>query len=100
MLELRAQALEQIDLGQRVVQQRLLLRDVTATSLPLLCLPPMELDFVQLRWSPDLMRVAPAMLQAGAAEWVLSQADDADAVQWGRNQGFALFQGRAVAVTA
>jgi hypothetical protein len=47
---------------------RLLLRGVTAKSLPLLCLPPMELDFVQLRWSPDLKRVAPALLRAGGAE--------------------------------
>ncbi len=79
---------------------RLLLRGVTAALLPLLCLPPMELDYVQLRWSPDLMRVAPALLRAGTAEWVLSRADDDDAVQWGRDQGFALFRGRALAATA
>ncbi len=79
---------------------RLLLRGVTATLLPLLCLPDMEVDFVQLRWTPALKRVAPATLQAGRAEWMLSRADDLDAVQWGRNQGFALFEGRALAVTA
>ncbi len=79
---------------------RLLLRGVTATLLPLLCLPTMELDFVQLRWSPDLKRLAPAILRAGGAEWMLSRADDADAVQWGRDQGFALFGGRALAATA
>ena len=79
---------------------RLLLRGITATLLPLLCLPTMELDFVQLRWSPDLKRVAPAALRAGKAELVLSRADDADAVQWGRDQGFTLFGGRAVAATA
>ena len=79
---------------------RLLLRGVTATLLPLLSLPAMELDFVQLRWSPELKRVAPATLRAGGAEWMLSRADDAAAVQWGRDQGFALFEGRALAVTA
>ena len=79
---------------------RMLLRGVTAASLPLLCLPPMELDYVQLRWSPDLMRVAPAALRAGTAEWVLSRADDADALQWGRDQGFSLFRGCALAATA
>ena len=79
---------------------RLLLRGVTATLLPLLCLPTMELDFVQLRWSPELKRVAPAALRAGGAEWMLSRADEEDAVQWGRDQGIALFGGTALAVTA
>ena len=79
---------------------RLLLRGLTATLLPLLCLPRMELDFVQLCWSPGLARLTPAMLEAGPAEWMLSHADDADAVQWGRDQGFTLFQGHALAVTA
>jgi len=79
---------------------RLLLRGLTATLLPLLCLPRMELDFVQLCWSPGLSRLTPAMLEAGPAEWMLSHADDADAVQWGRDQGFTLFQGHALAVTA
>ncbi len=79
---------------------RLLLRGVTAKLLPLLCLPAMELDFVQLRWSPELKRVAPAPLRAGDAEWMLGRADDDAAVQWGRDQGIALFGGRALAVTA
>lgn len=78
---------------------RLLLRGVTATLLPLLCLRPMELDVVQLRWSPGLMRIAPALLQAGGTEWLLGRADDAEAVRWGRDQGFTLFQGRAVVAT-
>ncbi len=79
---------------------RLLLRGVTAASLPLLCLPPMALDYVQLRWSPELMRIAPATLQAGTAEWVLGRADDDDALRWGRDQGFSLFGGRALAAMA
>lgn len=78
---------------------RLLLRDVTATLLPLLCLSRMGLDLVRLRWSPGLGRNAPALLQAGSTEWVLSQADDPDALQWGRDQGITLFQGRALAAT-
>ncbi len=79
---------------------RLLLGGVTAKLLPLLSLPSMALDFAQLRWSPDLKRVAPATLRAGDAEWMLSRADDGDAVQWGQGQGFALFGGRALALTA
>lgn len=78
---------------------RLLLRGVTATLLPLLCLRPMELDIVQLRWSPGLARIAPALLQAGSTEWLLSRTDDAGALQWGRDQGFSLFQGCAVTAT-
>lgn len=78
---------------------RLLLRGVTATLLPLLCLPRMELDLVQLRWSPELHKVAPAMLEAGSTEWMLSQTDGPDALRWGRDQGITLFQGRALAAT-
>jgi len=78
---------------------RLLLRGVTATLLPLLCLPRMELDLVQLRWSPELSKIAPALLEAGATEWVLSQTDGPNALQWGRDHGIALFQGRALAAT-
>ncbi len=78
---------------------RLLLRSITATLLPLLCLSRMELDFVQLRWSANLAGITPALLQAGDAQWVLSQADEPAALQWGRDQGISLFQGRAVART-
>lgn len=78
---------------------RLLLRGLTATLLPLLNLPRMELDFAQLRWSPDLAKVAPAVLQAGPAQWVLGQADHPAAVRWGQDHGITLFQGRAVALT-
>ena len=79
---------------------RLQLRNVTAALLPLLRLHRMELDFVQLRWSPALIGIDPALLQAGTAQWVLNQADDPAALQWGRDQGIGLFQGRAVAMTA
>ncbi len=78
---------------------RLLLRNVTATLLPLLRLHKMELDFVQLRWSPALTSIDPAMLQAGTARWVLSQADEPAALQWGHDHGISLVQGRAVVLT-
>lgn len=73
--------------------------DVTAALLPLLCLPRMELDFVQLRWSPDLAAIDPILLQAGTAQWVLGQADEPAALRWGQSQGVSLFQGRAVIMT-
>ena len=79
---------------------RLLLRGVTAALLPLLCLPRMELDFVRLRWSPDLLAIDPAALDAGPAQWVLGRADDPAALRWGQDAGIALFAGRAAAVTA
>ena len=78
---------------------RLLLRNVTATLLPLLRLQQMELDFVQLRWSPALVGIDPAALQAGTARWVLSQADEPAALQWGHDRGISLVQGRAVVLT-
>ncbi len=78
---------------------RLQLRGVTAPLLPLLRLHRMELDFVQLRWSPALIGIDPALLQAGTARWVLTHADEAAALQWGQDQGISLFQGRALVMT-
>lgn len=78
---------------------RLQLRGVTAALLPLLRLHRMELDFVQLRWSSSLIGIDPALLQAGTARWVMSQADEPAALQWGQEQGIGLFQGRAVVMT-
>jgi len=54
---------------------------------------------VQLRWSPGLVGIDPALLQAGTARWVLSRADEPAALRWGQEQGINLFQGRAVATT-
>ncbi len=79
---------------------RLQLRGVTAMLLPLLRLHRMELDFVQLRWSSDLIGIDPALLQAGDTRWVMSRADVPAALQWGQDQGISLFQGRAVTMTA
>jgi len=79
---------------------RVQLRDVTAALLPLLRLPRMELDFVQLRWSANLAAADPVLLQAGTAQWVLGEANEAVAVRWGKDQGISLFQGRAVTMTA
>ncbi len=78
---------------------RLQLRGVTATLLPLLRLHRMEMDFVQLRWSSDLIGIDPALLQAGSARWVMSRADEPAALQWGQDRGISLFQGHAVTMT-
>ena len=78
---------------------RLSLRGVSAKRLPLLNLTQMQLDFVQLRWSPELPEVAGAML-AGTAQWVLTHVDEPGALRWGKDQGIQLFGGRAVSMTA
>jgi len=75
---------------------RVQLHGVTAALLPLLCLPRMELDFIELQWSANLAAVDLALLQAGTAQWVLGRADEPAALQWGGDQGISLFQGRAV----
>ena len=75
---------------------RIMLRNVTPPLLPLLDLGALELDFVELRWSPTLQGFDPAGLRAGTARWVLGRADDLDAVRWGRAAGIGLFQGQEV----
>jgi hypothetical protein len=75
---------------------RILLRNVTPPLLPLLNLGALELDFVELRWSPTLQGFDPTGLRAGSARWVLARSDEADAVRWGRAAGIGLFQGKKV----
>ena len=78
----------------RTRRYRLLLRGVTAALLPLLSVDRMELDHVQVRWTPDLPP------PCSTASWVLSRTDNAAALHWGRTHGINLFTGRAAARTA
>lgn len=73
-----------------------LLRAVTSPMLPVLDLAALELDFVELKWSPTLRGLDPDALQAGTARWLLARADEPDAVRWGRAAGIGIFQGDAV----
>ncbi len=75
---------------------RILLRGAAAPLLPLVDLAALDVDYVELRWSPTLLGFDPAELRAGAARWLLSRANDADAIRWGRTAGIALFAGDAV----
>ena len=75
---------------------RVLLQDVPAALLPALHLPALDLDYVQLRWSPALAALDLAATPRGAARWVLGRADTAAALDWGWAQGVGLFQGAAV----
>ena len=75
---------------------RILLRAVTPPLLGLLDLAALELDFVELRWSPTLVGLDPSALRAGTARWVLARADYEAAHRWGRSAGIGLFQGDAI----
>lgn len=75
---------------------RILLRAVTPPLLGLLDLAALELDFVELRWSPTLVGLDPSALRAGTARWLLARADDESALRWGRAAGIGLFQGDAI----
>ena len=70
---------------------RLLLQGMTAPLLRLMAIERLGLDYVQLRWSPDL----PDALPVGP-EIVLGQTHDAQALHWGQARGIALFQGRVL----
>jgi hypothetical protein len=73
---------------------RLLLRSVTADLVPVLPLDRMELDLLELAWSPSLANLE--MLPARPEAIVLVRVDSRGAVDWGRSQGIGLFRGAAV----
>lgn len=76
---------------------RVLLCGMVAAALPVLALPRLELDLVQVGWSatlPDLV------LDAGGARLILGDADEPPALDWARTQGVSFVQGRAALPTA
>lgn len=82
----------------RMRGHRLMLRGITAALLPVAAGGRMEIDHVQLRWSPALAEAAARMLAplaAGPDSLVLARADTPEAVDWGRARGIRLFQGAA-----
>jgi hypothetical protein len=74
----------------------LLLYGVTAGLLEAFPLRPIGLDLLELIWSPELARLDPDRDLPDADHIVLSGADTGAALAWGRAQGVALYQGRAV----
>lgn len=66
------------------------LRAVTASLLPALDLAALELDFVQLVWSPDLHRVH-ALPDAGATRWIMGRPCSNEAIEWGITAGIGLY---------
>ena len=75
---------------------RLLLHGITADLLEVFPLRRIGLDLLRLHWSPELARLDPDQALPDAAHTVLSRADTAEALAWGRDQGIVLYQGRAV----
>lgn len=69
---------------------RVCLRAVSAALLPVLDLPAMELDYVQLAWSPDLHDL-PSLPDSGGARWIMGRPCTGDAIAWGRRAGIGLF---------
>ena len=74
----------------------LALRGVGPESLAVLPPARLGLDRAHLRWSPVLLTRDLEAEGADVGRLVLSRADSQQAVAWGRVQGIALFQGRAV----
>jgi hypothetical protein len=79
----------------RARSYRLGLGAVSAVLLPWLSLPAFELDFIRLRWSAELGKLGRTLPDPGGARWILADADTANALDWGREAGVGLFQGRA-----
>lgn len=69
---------------------RVCLRALTASLLPALSLPALDLDYAQLAWSPDFASM-PTLPAAGKAQWIMGQPCTQEAVHWGRKQGISLF---------
>jgi hypothetical protein len=74
----------------------LLLRDVCMELLPMFPLPRIGADFIELIWSPALVRQDLRRMVHDIGRVVLSRADTPQAVTWGRVNGVTLFQGQAI----
>ena len=80
----------------RTRSYRLLLRDVTPALARVLALDPLDVDYLDLRWSADLPHDVGGILAGGPERIVLNHADDAAALAWARSAGIGLVQGAAM----
>lgn len=69
---------------------RVCLRAVSKALMPALDLPALDLDYIQLIWSPDLADL-PKLPDIGRAQWIVGQPCTPEAVAWGLKQGINLF---------
>ena len=74
----------------RARSYRICLRAVSNSLLPALDLQALNLDFIQLIWSPDL-ELLPALPDAGETRWILGQPLTPEGINWGLEQGISLF---------
>jgi hypothetical protein len=75
---------------------RLMLRHVTPGLIDMLSLDALELDHLQLRWTPGLAETpAEPVGAASPGSFVLFRANDPAALEWGMRAGIRLFQGAA-----
>ncbi len=69
---------------------RICLRAVSASLLPLLDLPALELDYVQLVWSDELAAMK-RLPPTGGARWIMGRPCTGEAIEWGIRAGIGLF---------
>jgi hypothetical protein len=69
---------------------RVCLRAVSKRLLAALDLEALDLDFIQLIWSPDLAELS-ALPPAGNARWIVGQPCTQEAVEWGLKRSISLF---------
>jgi hypothetical protein len=75
---------------------RLMLRHVTPDLIDMLSVDALELDHLQLRWTPGLAETpAEPVGAASPGSFVLFRANDPAALEWGMRAGIRLFQGAA-----
>lgn len=69
---------------------RVCLRAVSAALLPALDLVALDLDYVQLIWSPELSEIMD-LPDPGRARWIVGQPCTREAANWGVQRGITLF---------
>ncbi len=74
----------------------LLLRDVSMELLPMFPLSRIGADFIELTWTPALVREDLRRMVQDIGRVVLSGADTPQAVTWGHVNGVTLFQGQSI----
>ena len=81
----------------RARHYRLMLRNLSPASLALFSAPGLDLDLLQLRWSPAWAATSLPPARLNPASFVVSHTDSVAALQWGRNRGIRLYQGPIIA---
>ncbi len=75
----------------------LLASDLSMEMLPVFPMSRMGADFIELRWTPALVREDLPRLVSDVGRVVLSRVDTPQALTWGKVNGITLFQGQAIA---